>query len=79
MRLQAIVAGTPIAYEELTDFSFALAAIETLREQRLARLRYGRQCGVRWLIFAGVTLAGFSVLSCVFLAIISLALHESPY
>lgn len=79
LRLQAIAAGAPVAAGELTDFAFALVATETEREGRRAKLRQGRRRGIRWLISIGVTLAGLGVLSCVFLAIVSLALHTSPY
>lgn len=78
-RLQAIAAGAPVAFDELTNFNFALLAIETEREERLARFRQVLHRGLRWLVSIGVMLAGFGMLLCLFLAMISLALQDSPY
>lgn len=78
-RLQAIAAGARLTSVELTDFSFALLATETEREERLAKFRRARHRSLRWLMSIGVMLAGFGMLLCLFLAIVGLALHQSPY
>lgn len=77
--LQAIAAGAPLRSKELTDFNFALIAAETMRRDLRAKLRKRRHRGIQCLIFIGATLAGYVVLACALVAILSLALHASPY
>lgn len=78
-RLQQIAAGARAEDDELTDVSFALAATEIQREQRLAKLRRSQRRLVRWLIVAGLILLLLNTLLCMAYLFFSLALHAYPY
>lgn len=75
-RLRQMSSGAPPASSESVDYSFALAATEIIREQRLARARRNRRRLVHALIVAGLMLAALNLLICIGYLFIRLALHE---
>ena len=78
-RLRQIAAGARAGDAELTDVSFALAATEIQREQRIAKLRRNQRRAVRWLIVAGLVLLLLNSLLCMAYLFFSVALHAYPY
>src|SRR5262245_4054436 len=64
-RLRQISAGACPGEAELTDVSFALAATEFEREQRLAKLKRSQRQLMRWLIVAGLVLLLLNSLLCI--------------
>lgn len=78
-RLRQIAAGACAGDAELTDVSFALAATEIQREERLAKLKRERRRLVRWLIVAGLIVLLLNSLLCMAFLFFSLALHTYPY
>lgn len=78
-RLRQIAAGASAGDAELTDVSFALAATEIQREQRIAKLRRNQRRAVRWLIVAGLVLLLLNSLLCMAYLFFSVALHAYPY
>ena len=78
-RLRQLAAGARAGDAELTDVSFALAATEIQREQRLARLKRSQRRAVRWLIVAGLVLLLLNALLCMAYLFFSVALHTYPY
>jgi hypothetical protein len=78
-RLRQISAGARAGEAELTDVSFAIAATEIQREQRLAKLKRGQRRLVRWLIVAGLVLVLLNSLLCMAYLFFSMALHAYPY
>ena len=78
-RLREMAAGAPVADDELTDVSFALAATEIEREQRHAKFVRGRRCAVRWLIVAGMVMVLLNLLICMAYGMLTLAQHTSSY
>lgn len=75
-RLRQLAAGAPPASAESVDYTFALAATEIMREQRLARAQRNRRRLVHALIVAGLMVAALNLLICMGYLFISLALHE---
>jgi len=75
-RLRQMASGAPLASSESVDYTFALAATEIIREQRLARAKRNRRRLVQALIVAGLILAALNLLICIGYVFISLALHE---
>ncbi|MGH3971557.1 MAG: hypothetical protein ACRDTV_26550, partial [Mycobacterium sp.] len=78
-RLREIAAGAPFASDEQVSVSFALAATELKREERIAKLQRRRRRAIYWLIVAGMVLAALNLLLCMTYVFIVLALHESPW
>ncbi|HEY6647658.1 MAG TPA: hypothetical protein VI217_11260 [Mycobacterium sp.] len=78
-RLQQIAAGACAGDAELTDVSFAVAATEIQREQRLAKLKRQQRRAVRWLIVAGLVLLLLNALLCMAYLFFSMAMHAYPY
>jgi hypothetical protein len=78
-RLRQISAGACAGEAELTDVSFAIAATEIQREERLANLRRTQRRLVRWLIVAGLVLLLLNALVCMAFVFFSMALHSYPY
>ena len=78
-RLRQIAAGASAGDAELTDVSFALAATEIQREQRIAKLRRNQRRAVRWLVVAGLVLLLLNSLLCMAYLFFSVALHAYPY
>ena len=78
-RLRQISAGGRAGEAELTDVSFAIAATEIQREERLAKLKRNQRRLVRWLIVAGLVLLLLNALLCMAYVFFSMALHAYPY
>jgi hypothetical protein len=78
-RLRQISAGACAGDAELTDVSFAIAATEMQREERLARLKRSQRRLVRWLIVAGLVLLMLNALLCMAYLFFSMAMHGYPY
>jgi hypothetical protein len=78
-RLRQISAGARAAEAELTDVSFAIAATEIQREERVAKLKRNQRKLVRWLIVAGLVLLLLNALLCMAYVFFSMALHAYPY
>jgi hypothetical protein len=78
-RLRQISAGARAEEDELTDVSFAIAATEIQREERLAKLKRSQRRLVRWLIVAGLVLLLLNALLCMAYVFFSMALHAYPY
>ena len=78
-RLRQISAGASACEAELTDVSFAIAAIEFQREERHAKLKRTQRRLMRWLIVAGLVLLLLNSLLCMAYLFFSLALHSYPY
>jgi hypothetical protein len=78
-RLRQISAGACAGDAELTDVSFAIAATEIQREERLARLKRSQRQVIRGLIVAGLVLLLLNSLFCMAYLFFSLALHAYPY
>ena len=78
-RLRQISAGARAREAELTDVSFAIAATEIQREERLAKLKRGQRRLVRWLIVAGLVLLSLNALLCMAYVFFTMALHAYPY
>jgi ribosomal protein L39E len=78
-RLRQISAGSAcLGDAEQTDVSFAVAATEIEREQRLAKLKRNKRRVMQWLIVAGMTLVVLNALLCA-AYFLGLAWQASPY
>jgi hypothetical protein len=78
-RLRQISAGARAGEAELTDVSFAVAATEIQREERLAKLKRSQRRLMRWLIVAGLVVLLLNALLCMAYVFFSMALHTYPY
>jgi hypothetical protein len=78
-RLRQLSAGACAADAELTDVSFAIAATELQREERLAKLKRSRRLLVRWLIVAGLILLMLNAMLCMAYLFFSMAVHGYSY
>jgi hypothetical protein len=79
IRLRQISAGARAGEAELTDVTFAIAATEIQREERLAKLKRNQRRLVRWLMVAGLVLLLLNALLCMAYVFFSMALHAYPY
>jgi hypothetical protein len=71
-RLQQMLAGVPVADDEVTDVNFALIATQMKHDERVAKVnRLQRRC-TRLLIFAGLILITLNFLCCVAYLLVSL-------
>jgi len=77
-RLKAMLAGVPVAVEEVTDVNFALIAIEFNREARVAKFKRLKRRGTRSLMFAGLVLVVLNFLFCVAYVLLNLAQQTTP-
>ncbi|WP_231964253.1 MULTISPECIES: hypothetical protein [unclassified Mycobacterium] len=77
-RLQQIVAGAPVADDEVTDVNFALIAMELNREARGARVKRLKRQGTRSLMFAGLVLVVLNFLFCIAYVLLNLAQQATP-
>jgi hypothetical protein len=77
-RLQEMVAGVPVAADEITDVSFALIATQINREKRVAKFKQLRRCGTRSLIFAGLVLVVLNFLLCMAYVLLNLTQQAPP-
>jgi hypothetical protein len=77
-RLRVMLAGSPVACAEVTDFNFALIATRLKREQFSARVQRMKRHGTRSLLFVGLVLVTLNFLFCMAYALFSLTLETSP-
>jgi hypothetical protein len=77
-RLQQMLAGVPVADDEISDVNFALIATELRREQLAAKFERLKRRGTRSLIFVGLVLVTLNFLFCMAYALFSLTLETSP-
>jgi len=73
-----MVAGIPVADDEVTDVNFALIAMQLHREARGAKLKHLKRQGARSLIFAGLVLVVLNFLFCVAYVLLNLAQQATP-
>lgn len=77
-RLRAMLAGAPVAAQEITDFNFALIAMQLNHEARAAKYKRLKKRGTRSLIFAGLVLVVLHFLMCVAYLLLNLAQQATP-
>jgi hypothetical protein len=77
-RLRQMVAGVPVADDEVTDVNFALIAMQLHREARGAKLKRLKRRGTRSLIFVGLVLVVLNFLFCVAYVLLNLAQQAAP-
>jgi hypothetical protein len=77
-RLQQMLAGAPVADDEVTDVNFALIATQLRHEQLVAKIARLKRRGTRSLIFVGLVLVTLNFLLCMAYAMFSLTLEASP-
>ncbi|MGA8544369.1 MAG: hypothetical protein WB785_03825 [Mycobacterium sp.] len=77
-RLRLVLAGGPVAPDEMADVSFALIAMRLKREQLSAKYKRLKRRGARSLIFVGLVLVTLNFLFCMAYALFSLTLEASP-
>ena len=73
-----MLAGVPVAYDEVTDVNFALIAMQLNREARGAKLKRLKQRGTRSLLFVGLVLVVLNFLFCVAYVLLNLAQQATP-
>ncbi len=73
-----MLAGAPIADDEVTDVNFALIAIQIDREARAAKFKRLKRRGTRSLMFAGLVLVVLNFLFCVAYVLLNLAQQAIP-
>ena len=77
-RLRLVLAGGPVAADEVADVSFAFIAMQLKREQLSAKFKRLKRRGARSLIFVGMVLVTLNFLFCMAYALFSLTLEASP-
>src|ERR1700739_4654805 len=78
-RLRAMLAGVPVADNEVTDVNFALIAMQLKREPRAAKFKRLKRQSTRSLLFAGLVLVVLNFLFCVAYLLLNLAQQATPY
>ncbi len=78
-RLRLMLAGGPVAADEVADVNFALIATKLRREQLSAKFRRLKRRGARSLIFVGLVLVTLNFLLCMAYALFSLTLETAPF
>ncbi len=73
-----MLAGSPVARAEVTDFTFAMIATQYRRDQFRARVRRMKRRGTRSLLFVGMVLVTLNFLFCMAWALFTLTLETSP-
>jgi hypothetical protein len=73
-----MMAGAPVADDEVTDVNFALIAMQLNREARGARVKRLKRRGARSLIFVGLVLVVLNFLFCVAYVLLNLAQQAAP-
>jgi len=73
-----MVAGVPVAADEITDVSFALIATQINHEKRVAKFKQLRRSGTRSLIFAGLVLVVLNFLFCMAYVLLNLTQQTPP-
>jgi hypothetical protein len=71
-RLQQMVAGAPVADDEVTDVHFALIATRIKRDERVAKFGRLQRRGARLLILLGLILVTLNFLCCIAYLLVSL-------
>lgn len=77
-RLRLVLAGGPVAADEVADVSFALIALRLRREQLLAKYKRLKRRGARSLLFVGLVLVTLNFLFCMAYALFRLTLEAPP-
>lgn len=77
-RLQAMLAGAPVAASEVTDVNFALIATQFNRAERVAKLKRLQRQATRSLMFAGLVLVALHFLFCMAYLLVNLTQQASP-
>ncbi|HUH71099.1 MAG TPA: hypothetical protein VLZ05_20840 [Mycobacterium sp.] len=77
-RLREMLAGVPVADDEVTDVNFALIAIQINREARIAKFKRLKRRGTRSLMFAGLVLVVLHFLFCIAYVVLNLAQQATP-
>ncbi|WP_232065741.1 hypothetical protein [Mycobacterium heidelbergense] len=77
-RLRQMVAGAPVADDEVTDVSFALIALQLDREARDAKLKRLKRRGTRSLMLVGLILVVLNFLFCMAYVLLNLAQQAAP-
>jgi hypothetical protein len=77
-RLREMLAGRPLAAQEVADLNFAFIATRLRREQLSAKFKRLKRRGARSLIFVGLVLITLNFLFCMAYALFSLTLEASP-
>jgi hypothetical protein len=71
-RLQQMVAGAPVADDEVTNVHFALIATRIKRDERVAKFGRLQRRGARLLILLGLILVTLNFLCCIAYLLVSL-------
>jgi len=74
-----MVAGAPVADDEVTDVNFALIAIELNYEARAAKYKRLKRQGTRSLLFAGLVLVVLNFLFCLAYVLLNLAQQSTAF
>jgi hypothetical protein len=77
-RLRQMLAGLPVAFDEVADVNFAFIATQLRREQLSAKYQRMKRRGTRSLIFIGLVLVTLNFLFCMAYALFSLTLEAAP-
>jgi hypothetical protein len=77
-RLRQMLAGVPVAADEVTDVNFAFIATRLRREQLSAKFKRLKRRGARSLLFIGLVLVTLNFLFCMAYALFSLTLEAPP-
>lgn len=78
-RLRQMLAGVPVAADEVADVNFAFIATRLRREQLSVKFRRLKRRGARSLIFVGLVLVTLNFLFCMAYALFSLTLEAAPF
>jgi len=74
-----MVAGVPVAVDEVTDVNFALIAIQLNHEARAAKYKRLKRRGTRSLLFAGLVLVVLNFLFCLAYVLLNLAQQSTQF
>ena len=74
-----MVAGAPVADDEVADVNFALIAIELNHEARAAKYKRLKRQGTRSLLFAGLVLVVLNFLFCLAYVLLNLAQQSTAF
>ena len=74
-----MLAGVPVADDEVTDVNFALIAIRLNREARTAKFKRLKRRSSRSLLFAGLVLVVLNFLFCLAYVLLNLTQQATPY
>ncbi|HZC08922.1 MAG TPA: hypothetical protein VE485_02635 [Mycobacterium sp.] len=77
-RLRQMLAGVPLAADEVADVNFAFIATRLRREQLSAKFKRLKRRGARSLLFVGLVLVTLNFLFCMAYALFSLTLEAAP-